>query len=155
MYWMKTNLILWRHAEAEAGDDDMRRALTEKGHKQARKMAEWLDAQLPARPLIIASLALRARQTAAALHPNHQIDSRLNPDSSSEAYLQAAGWPEAGGTTVLVGHQPTLGRVAARLLSGIEADWHARKGAIWWLQYRLRDGQPQTLLKTMLTPEQL
>jgi len=36
-------LILWRHAEAEPGEPDDARALTGKGHKQAWKMAEWLD----------------------------------------------------------------------------------------------------------------
>ena len=36
------DLILWRHAEAEAGEPDDGRALTSKGHKQAEKMAAWL-----------------------------------------------------------------------------------------------------------------
>ena len=30
-------LILWRHAEAEEGYPDLERALTEKGHEQAKK----------------------------------------------------------------------------------------------------------------------
>ena len=33
-------LILWRHAEAEDGYPDLERALTEKGHEQAKKMAD-------------------------------------------------------------------------------------------------------------------
>ncbi|GAB3259419.1 SixA phosphatase family protein [Chitinimonas naiadis] len=157
---MKTNLILWRHAEAEDTDDDdetsdLARALTERGHKQARKMAVWLAARLPSHTRIIASTAVRARQTAAALNPEHEVDERLNPGASAEQYLQVAGWPEAERATVLVGHQPTLGRVAAQLLSGMEADWNARKGAIWWLQYRLRDGRAHIGLKAVLSPEQL
>ena len=32
-------LLLWRHAEAEDGDDDMKRRLTSRGEKQARSMA--------------------------------------------------------------------------------------------------------------------
>ncbi|QNM97094.1 SixA phosphatase family protein [Chitinimonas koreensis] len=152
---MKTNLILWRHAEAEAGEDDLARWLTARGQKQAARMADWLRERLPTRTRVIASEALRARQTAATLNPEHAVDRRLNPGAAASDYLAACDWPESDGTTVLVGHQPTIGRVAASLLAGIEADWTVRKGGIWWLQFRLRDGVPQTVLKTMLTPEQL
>ncbi|WP_374354151.1 histidine phosphatase family protein [Chitinimonas sp.] len=153
---LKTNLILWRHAEAETGDgNDLERWLTPKGQKQAAKMAQWLAARLPDGSRVIASAALRARQTASALTAAHEVDARLNPDASANDYLAVANWPDAGGTTVLVGHQPAIGRLAARLLSGLEADWSVKKGAVWWLQYRLRDGRPQTLLKTMMSPEQL
>lgn len=152
---MKTNLILWRHAEAEPGEDDLARWLTPKGQKQAKRMAEWLAARLPEQTRVVASAALRARQTATALSTAHEVDARLNPGASTLDYLTVADWPDAGGTTVLVGHQPTIGRLAARLLAGIEADWSARKGAIWWLQYRLRDGHAQTVLKAVITPDQL
>ena len=33
------DLILWRHCEAEAGEPDLGRRLTPKGHKQAERMA--------------------------------------------------------------------------------------------------------------------
>ena len=60
------DLILWRHAEAfdaEPGADDMERALTPKGQKQARRMAEWLTSQLPEGCKILVSPARRAIQT--------------------------------------------------------------------------------------------
>src|SRR6218665_584378 len=47
------DLILWLHAEAqEAGDgsDDLARALTAKGEKQAARMAAWLAPPLPPGP---------------------------------------------------------------------------------------------------------
>ncbi|WP_269531291.1 histidine phosphatase family protein [Chitinimonas sp. BJYL2] len=152
---LKANLILWRHAEAEDGEDDLARPLTTRGHKQARKMAAWLHEQLPDKVRIVSSAALRARETAAAYSDHALIDPRLNPDCTVASYLSVAGWPLDAGTTLLVGHQPAIGRLAAYLLSGIEADWSARKGAIWWLQYRIRNDTPQTVLKAMLTPEQL
>ena len=152
---MKMNLILWRHADAEPGEDDLGRWLTAKGQKQAAKMAEWLKARLPEHTRVIASEAVRARQTAAALRPEFLCDARLNPGAAVSDYLAVADWPDAGDTVVLVGHQPTIGRVAARLLTGIEAEWSAKKGAIWWLQYRLRDDRTQTVLKTMLSPDQV
>ena len=58
-------LILWRHAEAEMGEPDEGRALTAKGHKQAWKMAEWLDHNLPNSCKILVSPATRTVQTAA------------------------------------------------------------------------------------------
>ena len=44
---MTMDLVFWRHAEAEEGIPDLQRPLTAKGQKQARRMAEWLDSQLP------------------------------------------------------------------------------------------------------------
>ncbi|PHV12731.1 SixA phosphatase family protein [Chitinimonas sp. BJB300] len=149
------NLILWRHAEAEDGNDDIARRLTSRGHKQAAKIAAWLQTRLPADTYIIASEAVRARQTAAALYPNHAVDARLNPGTSVADHLAVAGWPSCRGNVVIVGHQPHLGRLAASLLAGFEADWSVKKGGIWWLQCRIRDEAKQTILKTIMTPDQL
>ena len=44
------DLIFWRHAEAFdalEGQDDLSRTLTPKGEKQALRMGQWLDRQLP------------------------------------------------------------------------------------------------------------
>jgi phosphohistidine phosphatase len=60
-------LILWRHAEAEIGEPDLGRKLTPRGEKQARRVAEWLHAQLPDSARILVSPATRAQQTAKAL----------------------------------------------------------------------------------------
>lgn len=149
------DLILWRHAEADDGADDLDRPLTHKGEKQAAKMGDWLKRRLPDEKLVLTSNALRTRQTAAYLSNESTIDHRLNPGVEPSNYLAVAGWPRADGTIVIVGHQPAIGRVASMLLAGIEADWTARKGAIWWIQYRIRDNQPQTVLRAMLSPEQL
>ena len=64
------DLILWRHAEAHEntdGGDDLLRALTPRGEKQAARMAAWLDRQLPQGLRVLASPALRTEQTAQAL----------------------------------------------------------------------------------------
>ena len=37
------DLLLWRHAEAVDGVPDSTRELSERGLRQAHKMAEWLD----------------------------------------------------------------------------------------------------------------
>jgi len=105
------DLILWRHAEAHLireGQDDLERALTPKGERQAQRMADWLNQRL------------------------------------------------AESTRVLViGHQPTLGIVAARLLAGVEQFWSVRKGAVWWLRGREREGSSQVVLQAMQGPDML
>jgi phosphohistidine phosphatase len=59
----------------------------------------------------------------------------IGVDASAIDVVNAAGWPSRPGTVVIVGHQPTLGRVAAMLLSGTESDWEFAKGALWWLAH--------------------
>lgn len=54
------DLILWRHAEAydaDGGLDDLDRALTPKGERQARRMAEWLGRHLPSTAKVLVSPA--------------------------------------------------------------------------------------------------
>ena len=152
-------LILWRHAEAEDGLPDDRRALTPRGRRQAQKMARWLREHLPEGFAVVCSPAVRARQTADALGVDCAVDPRLAPGVEAASYLAVAGWPKgagaAGGAVVLVGHQPTIGCVASRLLAGREIAWSVKKGAIWWIAARDRDGDRQAVLRTVLAPDLL
>ena len=149
------DMILWRHADAEDGFPDMARALTEKGHKQAAQMAHWLREHLPKGTRILVSPATRAQQTAQALTDEFQTVHEIAPGASYAAVLAAAAWPESKGAVLVVGHQPTLGHVAALLLSGTPAEWAVKKGAIFWLTHRLRGEQSQVVLRAALSPELL
>ena len=133
-------LILWRHAEAEdiAPDhSDSNRRLTERGRKQALKMGAWLHNHLPADARILVSPALRTRQTAEGLGRKFELEPRLFTDAAVTAHLEAAGWPDdcgdSGKTILLIGHQPTLGELAAQLMCGQPLPWSVKKGAVWWL----------------------
>lgn len=126
-------LILWRHADAENGVPDEARRLTAKGRRQSKKMADWLAGRLPAEYRVICSPAARARETAAALTADPQIEQALSTAATPQGLLKAAGWPGGGGTVIVVGHQPTLGAAAALALTGEAAAWGLKKGAIWWL----------------------
>jgi phosphohistidine phosphatase len=153
------DLLLWRHCEAEPGEPDLGRALTGKGEKQARRVAAWLHAQLPDSARVLVSPARRAQQTAAALAelaPRRlkTVDA-LAPGASAEDVLAAARWPGARTAIVVVGHQPTLGWVASRLLAGAEADWTMRKGAVWWFASRSRFGVDQAVLRAVISPDLL
>jgi phosphohistidine phosphatase len=125
-------LILWRHADAEDGTPDLARRLTKKGRKQAASVAEWLEKRLPQDYVLISSPAARARETAEALG-KPRIAESLAPGASVKEIIQAAGWPDGGGTVILVGHQPDFGRAIAYLVSRRETDWTLKKGGLWWL----------------------
>lgn len=150
------DLILWRHAEAfemREVQDDLDRALTPKGERQAQRVATWLNRQLPSTARVLVSPARRAQQTAAALERKLRTQAALAPDGTVEGLLHAARWPEAREPVLVVGHQPTLGLAAAYLLCGQPLPWSVRKGGLWWLRGRERDGVLQVVLHAVLNPE--
>ncbi len=149
------DLILWRHADAEDGARDLERKLTAKGRRQAARVAKWLAARLPSKYAVVCSPARRARETADALGVRYRILDRLAPGSSLTAILAAAGWPDAKGTVIVVGHQPDLGRAAAALLAGRPAEWSIRKGGLWWLTRRKREGEAQVVVRAVIAPDLL
>lgn len=147
------DLILWRHAEAfdlRELTDDLDRALTPKGERQAQRMAAWLNQQLPASTRVLVSPARRAQQTAAALDRRVKTVPALAPDGTVEGLLAAARWPDAREPVLVIGHQPTLGLTAAYLLSGGTVTWALRKGAFIWLRHRVREGDAQVVLHASL-----
>jgi phosphohistidine phosphatase len=150
------NLILWRHAEAEDTNraGDLARELTKRGRKQAQQMAHWLTAHMEGDWRIVVSPARRTLQTVEPLGREFEVRDALSTGTFPERVLREAGWPEAGGNVLLVGHQPTLGEVAALLLNGEEGGVSMRKGAIWWFVTREREGKMETTLKTVLEPDQ-
>jgi phosphohistidine phosphatase len=150
------DLILWRHAEAlemREVEDDLDRALTSKGERQAQRMAGWLNRQLPSSARVLVSPARRAQQTAAALDRKVKTVAELAPDGSVEGLLHAVRWPDAREPVLVVGHQPTLGLAAAYLLSAQPQAWTVRKGAVWWLRAREREGVLQIVLHAVVSPE--
>ncbi len=152
------DLILWRHAEAldmRDVQDDLDRALTPKGERQAQRVAAWLNRQLPASTRVLVSPARRAQQTAAALDRKFKTLPALAPDADVPSLLHAVRWPDAREPVLVVGHQPTLGLAAAYLLSGQPQAWAVRKGGVWWLRAREREGALQVVLHAVVGPELL
>ena len=143
------DLILWRHAEAEAGSPDSARKLTERGREQARRIAAWLKLRLPGNCEILVSPAARAQQTASALGVAFVTAPAVGADAAAEDVIAAVDCRARSGAVLIVGHQPTLGRVAAVLLSGAQADWDIGKGALWWI----RHSGGETRLLAAIDPE--
>ncbi|MEO7161009.1 MAG: histidine phosphatase family protein [Polaromonas sp.] len=153
------DLILWRHAEAEEfpeaemnAQSDLERKLTARGEKEAARMAEWLDRQLPGSTRILASPARRCEQTALALGRTFKIRTELAPGATPAQLLELVQWPMSKVPMLVIGHQPTLGQTVAQLLGFQEADCALKKGALWWLRTRERDGQLQTVVLTVQSP---
>ena len=146
-------LILWRHAEAAPGNPDLARPLTERGRGQASLVARWLLPRLPRDLRVVVSPARRAQETARALARAFETVDSIAPGSDATAVLEAAGWPDAKQAVLVVGHQPTLGEVAARLLEGKRAPAAMGTAAVWWLRSRDRRGRSEADLLLALEPE--
>ena len=150
------DLILWRHAEAfemREVDDDLQRALTPKGERQAQRMADWLGQRLAHSTRILVSPALRCQQTAKALDRKFKTLNELAPDGNGEALLKAARWPDASEPVLIIGHQPTLGLVASYLLADLPQPWTLKKGAVWWIRGRNREDMAQVILQAVQNPD--
>ena len=145
-------LILWRHADAEDGAPDDERKLTPKGEKQAQRVAAWLKDRLPDDALVLASPARRARATAQALTRKFEVIQGIGTSGNPQAVLKAAGWPRGSGTVVVVGHQPTLGQTVALIVTGTEAGWGIKKGALWWFEHR---GRGDVIVRAVIAPDLL
>jgi phosphohistidine phosphatase len=168
------DLFLWRHAEAgdAIADDlvaDLARQLTPKGDKQAQRMAEWLNRFLPDSTRVLVSPARRCQQTAQALGRKFQTREPLGPAGTVANLLTLARWPQRREPVLIVGHQPTLGLTVATLLGGPQVAatvavvpgphdtpaWAVRKGAVWWLRQRERNGVAEVVLVSVRSPEML
>lgn len=150
-------LILWRHADAEdaGAQGDAARRLTKKGRKQAERMAGWLGSRMGDEWRIVVSPARRALETVKPLDRPFEVRESVGTGASVESLLDEAGWPDGARPVMVVGHQPTLGEVAAALLGSGEGEAPIRKGAVWWFVSRERDGARETVLKAVMTPDLL
>lgn len=127
---MKTLTIL-RHAKAErpeAYSSDFERPLTERGHKDAERMAAMLERLEPAIDLIVSSPAARAAQTAShvanRLHLKQPVSWNeaiylATPNALIEILRETA---EEFEHVVLVGHNPTLTELTTGLCGGTPDD---------------------------------
>jgi phosphohistidine phosphatase len=154
------DLILWRHADAgepieDDAEQDLQRQLSAKGHKQAARMGEWLNRFLPDSTRVLVSPAVRCQQTAQALGRKVQTREALGPGGTVADLLRLVRWPERREPVLVVGHQPTLGLVAAQLVGGTPQSWSVRKGAVWWLHARERSGSGRVTLNAVVSPDLL
>ncbi len=101
---------------------------------------------------MLVSPAQRTQQTAQALQRPFKTVATIDPQASVDDLLAAARWPRAKEPVLIVGHQPTLGTLAARLLTGQDLAWSVKKGAWSGCVPRQRDGQTQVTLHAVQAP---
>ncbi len=154
------NLILWRHAIAEAESAsglDSDRVLSKQGRKDASRMADWLDQFLPQNTSILCSPAKRCLETAAALTQldtarikrTVQVVDFLAVDSTVAGMLPHLLNDDKQQTILVVGHQPNLGLLISHLLAMPNA-CVVKKGAIWWLRQRAVTNENGPAVQTYL-----
>lgn len=153
------NLILWRHAEAEVKSNtgkDVDRALTKRGRKDAKKMARWLIENLPENTKVLCSPAQRCIETLSALQELNDVRQKkilmevsvvdyLSIGSKIESVAKEVLNYDVNQTFLIVGHQPNLGQLIAKLLGMVERACLVKKGSVWWL----RQHQTQYYLYTV------
>jgi phosphohistidine phosphatase len=116
-------LVLLRHAKSDwsGNETDAHRPLAKRGRRQAPEAGRWLAANLDVLDLAVVSPAVRARETwdlvAAELDapPPTRYDERVYAASAGALLGIVRDLPEAAGTVLLVGHNPGLEELAARL----------------------------------------
>jgi phosphohistidine phosphatase len=155
-------LYLIRHAVAEergdAWPDDNKRPLTDDGIARMRKAARGLADIDVTIDIVLSSPLVRARQTAeivaAALDPRPSlvnVDS-LAPDGSFGAIVADLEKHGRKPRIALVGHEPAIGELAARLIGSRHA-LEFKKGAICRIDLDELPPAGPGDLRWMLTPK--
>jgi len=132
-------LYLIRHGEAaergEAYPDDSKRPLTAQGISRLRRQAKALDGLGVTFDVIVSSPLVRTRQTADIIaeglkgKPPVVTSDALAPDGTSGAVMEELAKHGKRGAVALVGHEPNLGELAARLI-GARRALEFKKGGI-------------------------
>jgi phosphohistidine phosphatase len=150
------DLIFWRHAEtvqAVEGQTDAERELSARGERQAQRMAQWLERQLPESTKILCCPTVRAEQTVMPLGRKYKLRDELSPNASIDDVLSLVQWPMNKHSVLLVTHQPLIGEMIRKLLEIQIPEVVVKKGSVWWIRSRDKGDQIQTMLVTVQTPE--
>lgn len=157
-------VYLIRHGvAAERGDDypdDSKRPLTSDGIASLRKEARALDALGIGFDHVITSPLVRTRQTAdvfaefLSTQPSVSNSDALAPAGSPAAVIQELAKHAKKGRVALVGHEPNIGELAARLI-GARAPIEFKKGAICRIDFETLPPKGVGRLRWFLTPKML
>ena len=149
-------LLLLRHGIAEDGVPDAARPLSPAGIRRTTAVLQRLLAlDLRCDPLFSSPL-LRARQTAelavaAGLAPALQLAPDLAPGGDAYSWLQglnssSTASPTGDGRLGLVGHEPDLSGLAARLIGATAGSLQLKKAGLMVLAWQPGGGPAQLQL---------
>jgi phosphohistidine phosphatase len=129
-------LLILRHADAVFdAPSDFDRQLSEKGVRQAHEVAAFLKARQCIPDLVLSSPAVRARSTAEVITSELKVEliecPWALPGMYSEDAIQQLSAFSHFNRVLLVGHQPDLAELTARLLGMPNPDrLHVRKASL-------------------------
>lgn len=118
---MAGQLVVIRHAKAGEAPRDIERPLTERGHRDAAAIGDWLKKQGVTPDRAVVSPAERAKQTwsdaAARLEnaPEPRIDERIYENTVDLLLDIVSETPDDVRSLVLVGHNPAFAALAYEL----------------------------------------
>lgn len=157
-------LYLIRHGvAAERGEeypDDSKRPLTSDGIARLRKEAKALDTLDVGFDHIITSPLVRTKQTADTFaeylktKPSVSTSDALAPAGTPAAVIQELGKHARKGRIALVGHEPNLGELAARLI-GARVPLEFKKGALCRIDFDALPPKGVGQLRWFITPRML
>ena len=154
-------VYLVRHGiAAERGEeypDDSKRPLTTRGIARLKKEAKALESLGVAFDVIISSPLVRARQTADVLaeafksKPPVTLSDSLAPAGAPTAVIQDIAKQARRARIALVGHEPNMGELAARLI-GARSPLEFKKGAICRIDFEVLPPKGVGQLRWFVTP---
>lgn len=154
-------LYLIRHGiAAERGDqypDDSKRPLTSQGISRLKQEAKALDELEVSIGVILTSPLVRAKQTAEVIsegmkgHPQVVTTDALAPAGAAAGVMQEISKHLRKGSIALVGHEPNIGELAARLI-GARTPIEFKKGAICRIDVAALPPTGPGQLRWFLTP---
>jgi phosphohistidine phosphatase len=157
-------LYLVRHGiAAERGPeypDDSKRPLTSNGISRLRKQAKALAALGLELDQIISSPLVRTKQTAEILaqgltsRPPIALSDALAPAGTPAAVFEELAKHMRKGRIALVGHEPNIGELAARLI-GARSPMEFKKGAICRIDFEIFPPKGRGQLRWFVTPRML
>ena len=157
-------LYLIRHGEAAARGteypDDSKRPLTSQGIARLRKQTHGLNELGVAFDHIITSPLVRTRQTADVIadalkaKPSVSASDALAPAGTSASVIQELAKHMRKARIALVGHEPNIGELAARLV-GSREPIEFKKGAICRIDFEVLPPKGTGQLRWFLTPKML
>jgi phosphohistidine phosphatase len=154
-------LYLIRHAVAEergdAWPDDSRRPLSEDGIAKMKKNARGLVRIGVVFDVVLTSPLVRARQTAEIVaaaystRPPIVVIESLSTEGSTQAVITDLEAQSRRGRIALVGHEPNIGELAAKL-AGARRAFEFKKGAVCRIDVESLPPAGPGTLKWFLTP---
>lgn len=120
------DIYVIRHGKAEDNSDtglDRDRVLKNKGHKQAKWLADEIAKRETRPELVLSSPYPRARETAEpiwkALGMDAQIDDRLGAERSLSDMLDVLMDARGSSCVAIVSHNPNCARIVSTLCNGL------------------------------------